>query len=71
MLPVTTSPASPGSPPEPVAPSGPTKAEVMSRDPLNEGALVFKRTGDPSLGNFSDAEILKTFGLVPDHFDDL
>jgi hypothetical protein len=47
------------------------KAEVMSRDPLNVGALAFARTGDPSQGNFADAKILKTFGIVPDNLDEL
>jgi hypothetical protein len=47
------------------------KAEAMSRDPLNAGALAFMRTGDPSLGNFADATILKKFGDVPDNLDEL
>jgi hypothetical protein len=47
------------------------KAEVMSRDPANVGALAFTRTGDPSMGNFADATILKTFGIVPDNLDEL
>jgi hypothetical protein len=29
------------------------------------------RTGDPSLGNFVDATILKKFGDVPDNLDEL
>ena len=28
------------------------------------GAIAFSRTGDPSLGDFEDAVILKTFGEV-------
>ena len=32
------------------APEANRKAEAMSRNPLNVGALAFKRTGDPSLG---------------------
>jgi hypothetical protein len=44
------------------------RAESMSR--ANAGALAFKRTGDPSLGNFGDATILKTFGIVPDNLDE-
>jgi hypothetical protein len=43
----------------------------MSRDPANAGALSFKRTGDPSLGNFADATILRKFGEVPDNLDEL
>ncbi len=30
------------------------------------GAVAFSRTGDPSTGYFSDAEIIRTFGTVPD-----
>lgn len=33
------------------------RAEAMSRDPANGGALAFKRSGDPNMGNFSDATI--------------
>jgi hypothetical protein len=47
------------------------RAESMSRDPANAGALAFKRGGDPNLGNFSDATILKTFGEVPANLDEL
>ena len=47
------------------------KAEAMSRDPVNSGALSFMRSGDPSLGNFADATILKKFGDVPDNLDEL
>src|SRR5258705_12013460 len=42
------------------------RAEFMSRKPPNVGALAFKRTGDPSLGTFADATVLKTFGEVPE-----
>jgi hypothetical protein len=28
------------------------------------GAIAFSRTGDPTLGDFEDAVILKTFGEV-------
>ncbi len=27
------------------------RAESMSRDPVNAGALAFKRSGDPNMGN--------------------
>ena len=53
------------------APEAVRKAEVMSRDPAKAGALAFKRTGDPSLGSFADATVLKTFGEVPDNLDEL
>ena len=47
------------------------KAAAMARDSLNEGALAFERTGEPSQGNFADAKIIKTFGLVPENLDEL
>ena len=47
------------------------RAESMSRDPANSGALAFKRSGDPNMGNFGDATILKTFGEVPENLDEL
>jgi hypothetical protein len=47
------------------------RAESMSRDPANAGALAFKRSGDPNLGNFGDATILKTFGEAPANLDEL
>ena len=39
--------------------------------PENVGALAFKRTGEPSMGNFGEATILKTFGSVPENLDEL
>jgi hypothetical protein len=47
------------------------KAEAMSRHPENVGALAFKRTGDPNVGSYGDATVLKTFGVVPDNLDEL
>ena len=47
------------------------RAEAMSRDPANAGSLAFKRTGDPSLGSFADATVLKTFGEVPENLNEL
>lgn len=47
------------------------RAEAMSRDGANVGALAFKRSGDPNLGNFGDAVVLKAFGEVPDNLDEL
>jgi hypothetical protein len=46
-------------------------AEAMARDPSNAGAIVFKRSGDPAMGGFSDAVVLKTFGEIPDRLDEL
>lgn len=47
------------------------RAELLSRDPLNAGALAFRRSGDPNLGDFGEPTILKTFGEVPNTLDDL
>jgi hypothetical protein len=47
------------------------RAGSMSRAPTNAGALAFKRSGDPNMGNFSDATILKSFGEVPANLDEL
>jgi len=47
------------------------RAEAMSRDAANAGALAFKRSGDPNIGNFNDATILKSFGEVPANLDEL
>jgi hypothetical protein len=47
------------------------RAEVMARDSANAGALAFKRSGDPGMGSFSDAVVLKSFGEVPENLDEL
>jgi hypothetical protein len=47
------------------------RAEAMSRMPANAGALAFKRSGDPNIGSFTDATVLKTFGEVPPNLDEL
>jgi hypothetical protein len=47
------------------------RAKSMSRDPANAGAIAFKRSGDPNMGNFGHATILKTFGEVPKNLDEL
>jgi hypothetical protein len=44
------------------------RAEAMSRHAGNAGAVAFSRRGDPNLGEFEDAEIVKTFGDVPEDF---
>ena len=53
------------------APEANRKAEIMSRNPANVGALSFMRSGDPSLGSFADAVVIKKFGDVPDNLDEL
>ncbi len=40
------------------------RAEAMAHS--NAGAVAFQRSGDPNIGEFSDAVILKKFGDVPD-----
>ena len=47
------------------------RAEAMSRDAVNAGALAFKRSGEPNVGSFNDATILKSFGEVPANLDEL
>jgi hypothetical protein len=47
------------------------RPESMSREPTYAGALAFKRSGDPNMGNFDDATILKTFGEAPMNLDEL
>jgi hypothetical protein len=40
----------------------------MSCHQSNAGAVALSRSGDPSLGEFENAVILKTFGDVPEDF---
>jgi hypothetical protein len=47
------------------------KAEQLSRVEGNVGAVAFSRTGDLSLGDFSDAVMLKAFGAVPNDLSEL
>jgi hypothetical protein len=35
------------------------------------GAVAFSRTGDPMIGEFGDAQLLKKFGNVPDDLSGL
>jgi hypothetical protein len=42
------------------------RAEVLSRAPGSIGAVAFSRTGDPIIGEFGDAKLLRKFGAVPD-----
>jgi hypothetical protein len=44
------------------------RAEALARQEGHTGAVAFSRVGDPSLGEFEDAVILKAFGEVPDDF---
>ena len=47
------------------------KAEQLSRVTGNVGAVAFSRTGDPAIGEFLDAVLLKAFGDVPDDLSGL
>jgi hypothetical protein len=47
------------------------RAEVLSRSSGSIGAIAFSRTGDPSIGEFSDAQLLRKFGQVPDDLSGL
>jgi hypothetical protein len=42
------------------------RAEALSRKQGHVGAVAFSRTGDPATGVFSDAEVIRKFGEVPD-----
>ena len=48
-----------------------SRAGAMSRDPANAGAIAFKRSGDPMMGDFSDAIVIRRFGEVPERLDEL
>ena len=50
---------------EHVAPIAAVRA-AQSLASTSAGAVAFSRTGNPSTGDFSDAEIIRTFGTVPD-----
>jgi hypothetical protein len=42
------------------------RAQAMSGQEVNAGAVAFSRQGSAELGEFEDAVILKAFGDVPD-----
>ena len=47
------------------------RAEVLSRAAGCIGAVAFSRTGDPLVGEFSEAQMLRRFGDVPDDLSGL
>jgi hypothetical protein len=47
------------------------RAEILSRTAGCVGAVAFSRTGDPLIGEFSDAQMLRKFGDVPDDLSGL
>ena len=42
------------------------RAELLLRGAGCIGAVAFSRTGDPMIGEFGDAQLLRKFGNVPD-----
>jgi hypothetical protein len=42
------------------------RAEALSRKEGYVGAVAFSRTGDPAIGEFGDALVIRKFGDVPD-----
>jgi hypothetical protein len=47
------------------------RAEALSRKEGHVGAVAFCRTGDPATGDFSDAQVIRKFGAVPDDLSTL
>jgi hypothetical protein len=47
------------------------RAEALSRKEGHVGAVAFSRTGDPAIGDFSDAKVIRKFGDVPDDLSSL
>ena len=44
------------------------KAQDLARKEPYVGAVAFSRTGEPELGDFEEAEIIKAIGNVPTDF---
>lgn len=42
------------------------RAEILSKAAGSMGAVAFSRSGDPMIGEFGDAQVLRKFGEVPD-----
>jgi hypothetical protein len=47
------------------------RAQALSRKPGHIGAVAFSRTGDPAIGEFGDAKIIRKFGEVPEDLSTL
>ena len=47
------------------------RADTLSRSPGVVGAVAFSRSGDPAIGEFGDAVVLRKFGDVPDDLSGL
>jgi hypothetical protein len=49
-----------------------TRLRDVSNVPDDVGrAVAFSSTGDPAMGNFSDAKVIRKFGNVPDDLSTL
>ena len=47
------------------------RAEILSRAPGHIGAVAFSRSGDPMMGEFNDAKLLRAYGNVPNDLSGL
>jgi hypothetical protein len=47
------------------------RAELLSKTTGCVGAVAFSRTGDPLIGEFGDAQLLRRYGDVPDDLSGL
>jgi hypothetical protein len=47
------------------------QSELVESYGGNVGAVAFSRTGDPAIGEFSDAKVIRKFGNVPDNLSTL
>jgi hypothetical protein len=47
------------------------RAEALARKEGHVGAVAFSRAGDPATGDFSDADVIRRFGDVPDDLSGL
>jgi hypothetical protein len=47
------------------------RAEILSRATGHVGAIAFSRSGDPMMGEFSDAKLLRAYGNVPTDLSEL
>ncbi len=47
------------------------RAEILARMSGHIGAVAFSRSGDPMMGEFGDARLLRKFGQVPEDIGEL
>jgi ABC-type uncharacterized transport system substrate-binding protein len=47
------------------------RAEILARAAGSIGAVAFSRTGDPLMGEFGEAKLLRKYGNVPDDLSGL